>query len=96
MKTFKGLKEDKYDSNLKTMDGLSEKINEILESKAYNLSDYREKKEKLINRINFLDEHGFKEESRIELLKYNSMIDILSDYKDMFDALQKAVNNWNS
>lgn len=78
------------------MDGLSEKINEILAEHASVVKHYKEEEEKLINKLNFCKEHNFVEEARIILIKLNAMNIMLSKYNDMFDNIQKAVDNWNS
>jgi hypothetical protein len=78
------------------MNGLSEKINEILENHADNLRRYKEEEEKLINKLRFCSEHKFEEEERITMVKYNAISMMLYNYRDMFDEIQKAIDNWNS
>lgn len=78
------------------MDGLSEKIEEILAEHAVNIRRYKDEEEKLICKLMFCSEHNFEEEKRITMVKYNANNLTLYNYKEMFDKIQKAVANWNS
>ena len=78
------------------MDGLSEKFDEILGDHADNIRRYKEEEEKLIGKIRFCSEHNFEEEKRITMVKYNAMNMMLYNYKEMFDKIQKAIDDWNS
>lgn len=78
------------------MDGLSEKIDEILADHADNIRRYKEEEEKLIGKLRFCTEHNFEEEKRIAMVKYNAMNMMLYNYKEMFDKIQKALDNWNA
>lgn len=77
------------------MDGLSEKITEILADNADTVRRYKEEEEKLIARIRFCSEHNFEEEKRIATVKFTAM-NILYNYKEMYDKIKKAVDNWNA
>lgn len=78
------------------MDGLSEKIDEILADHADNIRRYKEEEENLIGKLRFCTEHNFEEEKRITMVKYNAMNMMLYNYKEMFDKIQKALDNWNA
>ena len=78
------------------MDGISEKIDQILADNADTIRRYKEEEEKLIGKLRFCSEHNFEEEKRITMVKYNAMNMMLYNYKDMFDKIQKALDDWNS
>jgi len=78
------------------MDGLSEKLTEILADNADTIGRYKEEEERLIGKLRFCSEHNFEEEKRITMVKYNAMNMILYNYKEMYDKVQKAIDNWNS
>jgi hypothetical protein len=78
------------------MDGLSEKLTEILADNADTIRRYKEEEEKLIGKLRFCSEHNFEEEKRITMVKYNAMNMMLYNYKEMYDKIQKAIDNWNS
>lgn len=78
------------------MDGLSEKINQILENQAAEIKLLKNKEEVLIKSIDFYEKHNLQEEKRIALIKYDSASRILYKYNDMFLEILKAVENWNS
>jgi len=78
------------------MDGLSEKLTEILADNADTIRQYKEEEEKLIGNLRFCSEHNFEEEKRIAMVKYNAMNKMLYNYKEMYDKIQKAIDNWNS
>lgn len=88
------IKEDKIKP--KYMDGLSEIIGKVLAEHADNIKCYKEEEEKLIQKIRFCQEHNFEEEERIARVKYNAMNMMLYNYKDMFDKIQKVIDQWNS
>ena len=78
------------------MDGLSEKLTDILADNADTIRRYKEEEEKLIGKLRFFSEHNFEEEKRITMVKYNASNMILYNYKEMYDNVQKAIANWNS
>ena len=78
------------------MDGLSEKINEILADHADNIRRYKEEEEKIIGKLRFCSEHNLDEEHRILMVKHNAMGLLLYNYKEMFGQIQKALDDWNS
>ena len=78
------------------MDGLSEKLTDILADNADTIRRYKEEEEKLIGKLRFFSEHNFEEEKRITMVKYNASNMILYNYKEMYDNVQKAIANLNS
>ena len=78
------------------MEGLSEKLTDILADNADTIRRYKEEEEKLIGKLRFFSEHNFEEEKRITMVKYNASDMILYNYKEMYDNVQKAIANCNS
>lgn len=77
------------------MDGLSEKIKDILANHSYNIKSYKEQEKDLISEIRFYTKHNFEEEKRITIVKHSAINMILYDYKEMFNEIEKALNNNN-
>ncbi len=78
------------------MDGLSEKINQILADNAGVIRRYEEEEKTLMAQIKFYKQHELMEEHRIALIKWDKTNMLLYNYKDFAKQIESAVNKWNS
>ena len=76
--------------------GLEERLGQILEDHANNVARYQKEIDDLYSKIKFCHEHNFEEEKRITVIKTSQMDMLLYEYKDLFNKVKEAINDWNS
>ena len=80
---------------MKPTTGLEDVISEILDSYSDEIERISDLKESHQKKIEFCQDHNFKEEERIELVKLNSMKMIFYNWKEMIYKIQTTLNDWN-
>lgn len=81
---------------MKEKTGLEDRLRKILEDHAAYVGRFQKQLDDLYARGKFCDDHKFEEEKRITNVKINQMDMLLFDYKDLFNKVKEALNDWNS
>lgn len=76
--------------------GLEERIEKILTDHATNVARYQKEMDDLYAKSKFCSEHNFEEEKRITNIKLSQMDMLMYEYKDIFNKVREALNDWNS
>lgn len=75
---------------------MQDEIKKIVAIHAENIIQFKNRKEKLANQIDFYKEHNFKEEERIARLEFDAIDMIVYRYANMVSDIQEVLDKWNS
>lgn len=87
---------EKHKRMKKEKTGLEERLEQILEDHVTNVARFQKQVDDLYAKTKFCTDHNFEEEKRITNVKINQMDMLLYDYKDLFNKIKEALNDWNS